>query len=91
MPTITWFALGKLKPPAKERLLLIVSAAGSPPDANLMGQSEVEVGYWTGDDFRLMHDGMPAPLVSHWASLTPCLPKKIKLKHERRFDPDVRS
>jgi hypothetical protein len=29
-------------------------------------------------------------MVTHWAALAPCLPKKINLKHERKFDPDVR-
>jgi hypothetical protein len=47
----------KLKaPPTKVRPLLLVSAAGSPPDAQLMDKSEVVVGYWTGGQFRQKRD-----------------------------------
>jgi hypothetical protein len=42
--------------PTKVRLLLLVSAAGNPPDAQLMDKSEVVVGYWTGGQFRQKPD-----------------------------------
>jgi len=70
--------------------LLIISAAGLPPDAQLLGQSDVEVGYWTGNMFRLMRSDDMVSGVTHWAALGKGLPKKIQLKQERRFDPDVR-
>jgi hypothetical protein len=50
--TIRWTT--EKNPPAKERLFLIVSAGGQPPDAKLMDKSEVKIGYWTGDAFRQM-------------------------------------
>jgi hypothetical protein len=52
LQTIEWNAYPLQIPPAKERLLLIVSAAGQPPSLKLT--SEVVIGYWTGDSFRLM-------------------------------------
>jgi hypothetical protein len=88
MTTIKWMTADH-DPPAKERLLLIVSAAGLPPDAKLMGKSEIELGYWTGDAFRLMSGGSQ-PIVTHWARVTPYLPDDIDLVHQRRFDADVR-
>jgi hypothetical protein len=51
MPKIRWVK-ASAQPPVKERLLLIVDASGRPPDANLIGKSEVVVGYWTGDMYR---------------------------------------
>jgi hypothetical protein len=90
MATIERVAAGEQIPPLQERLLLIVSAAGRPPDAQLIGQSDVEVGYWTGEGFRSMVTDLPSPTVSHWAALSACLPTKIKLRHHRKFDPDVR-
>jgi hypothetical protein len=49
MATVKWVAAGKQNPPVKEPLLLIVSAAGSPPDAQLMDQSEVDASYWSDE------------------------------------------
>jgi hypothetical protein len=90
MATIKWVVAGKQPPPVKQRLLLIMTAAGSPPDAQLIDRSDVEVGYWTGNRFRLMQQDTLAPIVTHWAALASCLPKRVNLKYERRFDPDVR-
>ena len=80
------------------RLLLIVSAAGKPPRLKLIGKSEVAIGYWTGDAFRVMSGFLRPPLMStdwppaviHWARLAPCLPQEIDLVRDGRFDPDVR-
>ena len=86
-----WNAYPLQIPPAKERLLLIVSAAGQPPS---LGKSDVVIGYWTGDSFQLMPGWRPPlnwrPAVTHWARLAPHLPEGIDLIHEKRFDPDVR-
>lgn len=90
MATLKWVAVSTHLPPVKERLLLVVSAAGLPPDIRLMGQSDIEVGYWTGDEFKSMVTDLPSQAVSYWALLGPCIPKEIQLKHERKFDPDVR-
>jgi hypothetical protein len=87
MTTIKWMTAGQ-NPPAKEPLLLIVSAAGLPPDVSLMGKSEIEVGYWTGDMFKLMNGGSQ-PIVTHWARMALHLPDSIDLIHQRRFDADV--
>ncbi|MGY4624563.1 hypothetical protein [Bradyrhizobium sp. USDA 4486] len=73
----------------KERLLLIISAAGQPPDARLLGKSEVTVGFWTGDSFRHLEDG-ERPIVTHWARLADCLPPGVELAAQRRFGYDVR-
>jgi hypothetical protein len=89
MPTIDWRAYPLRIPPAKERLLLIVSAAGFPPDAQLEEKSEIEVVYWTGDSFRLA-SGSSQPIVTHWAQLAACVPDGVDLVHQRRFDADVR-
>jgi hypothetical protein len=86
--TIKWTTADK-NPPAKERLFLIVSAAGQPPDANLMDKSEVKIGYWTGDAFRLMDTG-ERPRATHWARVALYIPEGIDLTHQRRFDADVR-
>ena len=76
------------RPPAKERLLLIVSAAGQPKDARLIGKNEGKIGFWTGDSFRLMDHG-EQPLVTRWARLGDFLPTGVNLIHLRRFDGDV--
>jgi len=54
LQTIEWNTYPLQIPPAKERLLLIVSAAGDPPSLKLIAKSEVVIGYWTGDSFRLL-------------------------------------
>ena len=96
LQTIEWNAYPFQIPPAKERLLLIVSAAGQPPSLKLIGKSEVAIGYWTGDAFRVVGFLRPRlssdwrPAVTHWARLAPCLPQAIDLVRDRRFDPDVR-
>src|SRR5215831_19927758 len=82
LQTIEWNAYPFQIPPAKERLLLIVSAAGQPPSLKLIGKSEVAIGYWTGDAFRVVGFLRPRlssdwrPAVTHWARLAPCLPQK---------------
>ena len=88
MTTIKWMAADP-NPPVKERLLLIVSAAGQPLDVQLMGKSEIKIGYWTGDTFRLMSE-RSQPIVTHWARLAPMVPVGINLIHQRIFDADVR-
>jgi hypothetical protein len=88
LQTIKWNAFPLRTPPTKERLLLIVSAAGHPPRLKLIGKSEVDVGYWTGDGFRLM-SGDWQPTVTHWARLASCLPDGTELIRDRRFDPDL--
>jgi len=98
LQTIEWNVYPLQIPPAKERLLLIVSAAGQPPSLKLIGKSEVAIGYWTGDAFRVMSGFLRPrlmsadwqPAVTHWARLTPCLPEGIYLVGDRRFDSDVR-
>ena len=93
LQTIDWNAYPLRIPPANERLLLLVSAAGWPPSLKLIGKSEIALGYWTGDAFRMMSDGRPRldwrPVVTHWARLAPCLPEGVDLIHEKRFDPEV--
>jgi hypothetical protein len=79
MAAINW-ATADRKPPAKERLFLILSAADDPP----IGKSKVEVGYWTGHAFRLM-DGGSQPKVTHWARVAPYLPEGVDLVYERRL------
>ena len=98
LQTIEWNVYPLQIPPAKERLLLIVSAAGKPPRLKLIGKSEVAIGYWTGDAFRVMSGFLRPrlmsadwqPAVTHWARLTPCLPEGIYLVGDRRFDSEVR-
>jgi hypothetical protein len=92
--TIEWNLYPLQIPPAKERLLLIVSAAGRPPSLKLIGKSEVAVGYWTGDGFRVMSGFLRPrldcqPAITHWARFAPCLPQGIDFVRDRRFDPDV--
>jgi hypothetical protein len=41
---IEWFTIKENQPPKNERLLLIVSAAGEPPDAQLMDKCEIAIG-----------------------------------------------
>ena len=81
-------------PPIKERLLLIVSAAGKPPDAQLMGTSEIVVGYWTGSTFRPMtvdHNDLGTAVdATHWATIGPALPKGICLRPQPIFGENVR-
>jgi hypothetical protein len=75
LQTIDWNAYPLRIPPARERLLLIVSAAGQPPSLKLIGKSEVALGYWTGDAFRVMSGFLRPrlmstdwqPVVTHWA------------------------
>jgi hypothetical protein len=88
MTAIKWTSAGQ-NPPAKERLFLIVSAAGHPPTLELMDKSEVAIGYWTGDAFRLM-SGESRAIVTHWAPAAPYLPDGIDLIHHRIFDADAR-
>jgi hypothetical protein len=98
LQTIEWNAYPLRIPPGRERLLLIVSAAGQPPSLKLIGKSEVAIGYWTGDAFRVMSGFLRPrlvsidwqPAVTHWARLASCLPERIDLVRDSRFDPDVR-
>jgi hypothetical protein len=76
---INWIKAGEETPPTKERLLLIISAAGSPPEGQLIGKSEIIVGYWTGWHFRPLAFDPTESLslqVSHWTAL-----KEISLPH----------
>jgi len=93
MANIEWLRSDQ-QPPVKERLLLIVDAAGSPPDAQLMDKSEVVVGYWTGSSFRPMvkHPNSGWSLnVRYWTEISQILPQEISLQPDRRFDTDVRT
>jgi hypothetical protein len=91
MPTIKWNVFPLSVPPIKDRLLLIFSASGAPPTKELLGMSEAQVGYWTGNCFRSMSDGdYVIPEVTHWALLSPHIPEDVSLRPERRLDPDVR-
>jgi hypothetical protein len=91
--SIEWFEIPKERPPAKKRLLLIASAAGDPPDIQLMSRSEIVVGYWSGSQFHPMtldHNDLGAKLrVTHWAAVDRCLPHRIELRHQRILDEDV--
>jgi hypothetical protein len=89
MPAIEWIRYGQEQPPIQERLLLIVSAAGEPPDALLMGKSEIFVGYWTGEYFRPLVPEYPLGTdlkVSYWAKLHG-LPANITLQSRPEFKP----
>ena len=98
LQTIEWNNYPLQTPPAKERLLLIVSAAGRPPSLKLISKSELAMGYWSGDAFRLMSGYLRPrlmsddwqPAVTHWARLASCLPEGIDLVRDIRFDPEVR-
>jgi hypothetical protein len=59
-----WFTIEEKQPPKNERLLLIVSAAGEPPDAQLIDKCESAIGYWDGDYFH------PVTLEPHLSGLT---------------------
>jgi hypothetical protein len=97
LQTIEWNTYPLQVPPGRERLLLIVSAAGQPPSLKLIGKSEIAIGYWTGEAFRVISgysrprlasdDWRPA--VTHWARLAACLPAGIDLVRDRRFDHEV--
>jgi hypothetical protein len=92
MPNIEWIRKTDQQPPVKERLLLIVDAAGSPPDLLLMGMSEVVVGYWTGSAFRPMVWEPNSSLkldVRYWAKISHVLPEEVELQPESRFREDV--
>jgi len=84
------------RPPIKKRLFLIVSVAtaGGTADANLIGKSEVTVGYWTGNQyFPLIIDtnDLGTKLQPQfWALAEPLLPDGIELRHLRILDDDVR-
>jgi hypothetical protein len=89
MSGIRWFEAAQ-RPPIKQRLLLIMAAGDFPPDAQIEGQSEVEIGYWTENHFRFMRDDQIAHRVERWAMLAPCLPNDINLVRDRKLDSDVR-
>ena len=88
---IDWFKCGEQQPPTRERLLVIVSAAGEPPDSQLMDKSEIVIGYWTGEYFRPMIADYPCGKhlkASYWAMLRK-LPKGIFLQSRPEFREDV--
>jgi hypothetical protein len=88
MHKIRWFN-ASVQPPVKERLLLIIDASGRPPDANLIGKSEVVLGYWTGSVYRSFTDGAELE-ATHWAQIGPLLPHGVDLRRQRVLDEDVR-
>jgi hypothetical protein len=73
--------------PNHHRLLLIVSAAGEPPDAQLMDDCEVVVGYRDGERgfFPVTAPGAKessaALKVKKWREL-PSLPRGVKLREQ---------
>jgi hypothetical protein len=83
---VEWFTIEEKQPPKNERLLLIVSAAGDPPDVQLMGKYELVIGYWDGHRFH------PVTLeserstiafdskVHRWATLRNAVPKDVMLR-----------
>jgi hypothetical protein len=78
--TIEWNVYPLQIPPAKERLVLIVSAAGQPPSLKLNGDGfQVMSGF-----LRPRLDWQPAVTI-----LAPCLAQGIDFVRDRRFDPDV--
>jgi hypothetical protein len=89
---IDWKMAGYETPPVKERLLLIISAAGDPPDTQLMDQSEIAIGYWTNSSgFRPLDRDPTLPMklqVTHWALLREDLPPGVvwQSKDELRDD-----
>ena len=90
--TLQWIKNGAEPASPKERSLLLVSAAGEPPDALLMGQSEIVIGYWTGDYFRPLirdHEKGTQLKVTYWASLR-SLPDGVILQRRPVFGEDVR-
>jgi hypothetical protein len=87
---IDWVMPGEEPPPTNRRLLLIFSAAGEPPDAQLMGMSEVVIGFWTGDHFRVMTPEYPHSFTvkpTHWATLR--LPREVRLQPRSEFREDI--
>ena len=90
---IDWKAAGEKTPPIKERLLLIISAAGSLPNTQLVGQSEMVVGLWTrSSGFRPLAFDATHSLsfqVSHWATLRD-LPPGVVWQPRSEFAGDLR-
>jgi hypothetical protein len=83
---INWKPAGKEAAPTKERLLLIYSPAGDLPEGQLMGKSELVLGYWTGDHFRAFSRAFPdniAVRAKHWA--TRDLPRGVILQPRSEF------
>ena len=72
MPSIKWIPAGADRPPLKERLLLM-------SNDGTIGLSNVEVGFWDGEQFRFTQGKQHlAKLVIWWARLEPALPKERK-------------
>jgi len=46
--SIEWLTFEESQPPTNERLLLLVSVAGDPPDIRFIG-CEIVTGYWDGN------------------------------------------
>jgi hypothetical protein len=90
---INWKVPDIETPPAKERLLLVISAAGSPPDIQLLGQSEIIIGYWTNSSgFRALDRDPNLPMtlqVTHWA-VPGDLPLGLFLQPRDEFRDDYR-
>jgi hypothetical protein len=61
---------------------------------NLIGKSEVTVGFWTGSQFLPFcfdSDDLGAKLdAKYWAVVEPLLPDGVKLRHQRILDVDTR-
>jgi hypothetical protein len=81
---LEWFTTQEKCPPTYEPLLMIVSAAGRPPNVQLMGKCEVVTGYWDGDRY---HPVTWEPERSEidfdvrcWAILQTVLPEGIELQ-----------
>ena len=91
--TINWIRSGEQTPPVKERLLLVFSAAGDPPNGTLIGKSEIVIGYWTGNKFRSMTRPEPGNIIevkaTHWATLDR-LPQGIRLQPRSEFGESIR-
>jgi hypothetical protein len=80
MPNIKWMPRDQ-QPPQGERLLLKLS------DAQSIGRSDVEVGYWDGNHFRFTRGQEDqAHVVESWARLEPGLPKKWKSRKAAKSD-----
>jgi hypothetical protein len=90
--TFKWIQSGGTRqPPIKKRLLLLISAAGAPPDVRLMDTSEIMIGYWTGDYFRPFVSEYPYGWelkVRYWAMLRD-LPEGTVLASRRELGDDV--
>jgi hypothetical protein len=81
-----WKATGEEKPPIKERLPLIFSAGGDPPNKQLMDFRELGLGYWTGDHFQAFQPEFPYNIAvrpTHWATLD--LPRGVILQPRSEF------